>query len=188
MPEQASLDRRLAQGRADLLDEIEQPPLAAVTARATGLRRRRQVVRAGAAALAVLAISTLGARALSDQAGPDRPDQLATQPPAPVPTYAGGGITIEGLTEDRGPDLPGTITDVEFTDPDHGYLVIAACRGLAPCFARTTDGGRTWAQEELPAGLVFDGGRADLIAFSGERFVGSRQKSAIGWTRTTFTI
>jgi Photosynthesis system II assembly factor YCF48 len=151
------LDEDLTRARADLLDAIDQPPLAEITGRATGLRRRRQAVRTGTALVAVVAV---GVALLRPWAG--HPE--ATVPPADTPpsgpVYAAAGITINGLTEGvpQIPDLPGGITDVEFADPDHGYLVTDKL-----AFAATEDGGFTWRRRDLPAGTR----TPDLILFPG---------------------
>lgn len=151
------LDEDLARARADLLDLIDQPPLAEITGRATSLRRRRRAVRTGTTLVAVVAV---GVALLRPWAG--HPE--ATVPPADTPpsgpVYAAAGITINGLTEavPQIPDLPGGITDAEFADPDHGYVVT---NELA--FAATEDGGFTWQRRELPAGTS----TPDLILFPG---------------------
>jgi hypothetical protein len=151
------LDEDLARARTDLLDAIEQPPLAEITGRASTLRRRRRAVRSATALVAIVAV---GVAVLRPWAG--HPE--ATVPPADTPpsgpVYTAAGITINGLTEGvpQIPDLPGAITDVEFADPDHGYVIT---NKLA--FAATEDGGFTWQRRDLPAGTR----TADLILFPG---------------------
>lgn len=137
------LESQLTRARTDLLDAIDQPPLDQITGRATGLRRRRRL-RAAAALAAVVAAGIFLVR-------PWAADPVAEVPPADAPpsgpVYAGAGITINGLTEKVPdvPDLPGAITDVEFTDSSHGYLVTDQMT-----FARTGDGGLTWQQLTPP--------------------------------------
>jgi photosystem II stability/assembly factor-like uncharacterized protein len=151
------LDEGLARARTDLLDAIDQPPLAQVTGRAASLRRRRRAVRTGTALVAVVAV---GVALLRPWAGhPEATVQPADTPPS-GPVYAAAGITINGLTAGvpQIPDLPGGITDVEFADPDHGYVIT---NKLA--FAATEDGGYTWQRRELPGSAR----TPDLMLFPG---------------------
>jgi photosystem II stability/assembly factor-like uncharacterized protein len=162
MPDRTDLDERLAGGRAALLAEIAQPPLERVTARAAAIRRRRRRVRgAGAALVAVAAVAFL--------VRPDsQPPPEVAQPPRPEPVYAAEGITINGLPDPAAAlDLPGTVTDVEFTDPEHGYAVTAcfgAGAGCRPAFAATSDGGRSWTERPMPAGVPRDA-HTELVVF-----------------------
>src|SRR4051794_26697968 len=136
------LDRRLAAARSALLAQIRQPELDVVRSRAVHLRRRRDGLAAAASALALAVVVGLGTL-VSGGAGPG---------PAPVATagtdgtrWSGAGLTVYGLD---GPvlDLPGTITDVEFLDTEHGFALAADCLGAscALALASTDDGGHTW--------------------------------------------
>jgi len=154
-----NLESRLARSRSDLLDEIEQPPMAVVRRRATRIRRRRSVA-AGATALAVLGVIGLAARPWQSD-GP--PQVTATDPPAIAPVYRGGGIEIIGLSPTPVYGLNGQIADVEFTDRDNGFAA-AGCTPRCPELARTTDGGLSWREAKVtPTGS----GPVDLIAFPG---------------------
>ncbi|MFK3984577.1 WD40/YVTN/BNR-like repeat-containing protein [Micromonospora sp. NPDC050397] len=157
-PTPVPLDDRLARGRSDLLDRIEQPPLDRI--RHLAARRRRHGRTLGTGALAAVAVTlTLLVRPWTGGAGPAPAPPVAADPTG-GPIYGDAGIIINGLT---GPvtDVPGTITDVEFTDPDHGYL-LAECGEGATCpasVARTEDGGVNWQVTELPDATR---GRTDL--------------------------
>ncbi|MGW4465583.1 WD40/YVTN/BNR-like repeat-containing protein [Micromonospora sp. NPDC004704] len=164
MPEpeaRTPLDAHLARGRTDLLDRIEQPPLARIRHRAA--RRRRRGRGAAGGALAALAVTgTLLLQPWTPAA--DEPPPVAQAPPG-GPVYTDDGITINGL---NGPvtSVPGTITDIEFTDPDHGYL-LSECVDVEPCpasVARTEDGGGNWQVTELPGATRGRTGM-DLLAF-----------------------
>lgn len=171
------LDQRLGQARTDLLDAIDQPPLDLITGRAATLRHRRRARNAGAALVAVVGLAILLVRPWA------HPQAAAPTGDAPTtaPTYAASGIVINGLTRPMPavPDLPGKITDVEFTDSEHGYLLAAQCdpgKPAEPCtvsFARTTDGGFTWQRGPLPANAAPTGATSvpDLIAFPDGRLV-----------------
>jgi hypothetical protein len=155
MPDRMDLDEHLAGGRTALLADIAQPPLERVTARATAIRRRRRRVRGAGAALVGLAAVVLLVRPDGGQ-----PNREVADPPRPAPVYAADGLTINGLADlSSALDLPGTVVDVEFTDPEHGYAVTTCedaddrCR---PAFAGTIDGGRTWTQRPMPAGVAPD--------------------------------
>jgi Photosynthesis system II assembly factor YCF48 len=144
MPD-TDLERDLTRARAALLDAIQQPPLDQISGRATTLRRRRRAVRGGTALVAVMAV---GVALLRPWAGsPDATPPPADTPPS-GPVYADAGITINGLTQAVSalPDLPGGITDVEFADADHGYLLTTQ-----RVFASTNDGGFTWQRQTVPA-------------------------------------
>ncbi|GAA2619385.1 hypothetical protein GCM10010399_58030 [Dactylosporangium fulvum] len=134
----------------DRLD-IKQPPLAVITARASVLRRRRRLARAGAAsavaALAILAVTVT-------VTGDDRPvpNQPAASDPAGV--WSAEDITVNGLPH-LPTDLPGTVRDVEFLDPERGFLLSVECKG-ASCttwVSATADGGRTWRTQAAPGAL-----------------------------------
>ncbi|RKR88623.1 hypothetical protein BDK92_2951 [Micromonospora pisi] len=143
------LDEQLAHGRTELLDRIEQPPLDRIQHRAR--RRRRRSRHATTGALTAVAVTlTLLVRPWAGGGDPAPPPPVAGTP-TPGPIYSDAGITVNGLD---GPvvDVPGTITDIEFTDPDHGYL-LAECVDGAACpasVARTGDGGLSWQITELP--------------------------------------
>jgi hypothetical protein len=154
------LDARLGDARTVVLDSIDQPPLARIRQRA--VRRRRRRTAGGAALLAVAVAATLPVWNRSDEPAPPMP---ADAPPA-GPVYADAGITINGLVETDVPRLPGVITDVEFVDPEHGYL-LSGCLTGNPCpvtAASTADGGATWRQVALPADTA-GWPRAELLAF-----------------------
>ncbi|GAA4695224.1 WD40/YVTN/BNR-like repeat-containing protein [Phytohabitans rumicis] len=167
------LDSRLARERAELLDTIAQPPLAKIGERAAAHRRRRRARRTGIA-LAVLAVTaTVGLRPWADH---ERPPPPAEDRDPPGVVYTDAGITINGLTGDRVLDPVGHISDVEFTDPDHGYVVVQ-CPVRTPCapsLARTTDGGLTWSLATMPPATD----DLDLVAFPDGRLVLSGYVSA----------
>lgn len=166
MPEReisgAGLDVRLAHGRTDLLDSIDQPPLARIRDRAGARRRRRRAAGSGGAGLLCTAVAAILLLQPWTADGTDPlPPPVADAPPG-GPVYTAAGITINGLTESAVTGVPGTISDVEFVDPDHGYL-LARCPASAPCptsLARTEDGGLTWRHSELPWATA-----GDLIGF-----------------------
>jgi hypothetical protein len=172
MPEpdpRTPLDVQLARGRTDLLDRIGQPPLDRIQHRAARRRRRRRNA-AGGALLALAVAGTLLIRPWAGVVDPAPPPVAGTPPAGPI--YTAAGITINGLTETGLTDIAGTISDVEFTDPDHGYLV-AECASTTPCpasVARTSDGGVSWQPTELPGATRGQTG-LDLIAFPGGRLV-----------------
>lgn len=169
MPDQLGLDERLARSRTDLLDAIEQPPLERIGDRAAALRRRRLGVRAAGALCAVMIAAVLVVRPGAGGSATNPP--VAGQPSGNA-VYTDAGITINGLADiARTLDVPGEIVDVEFTDSDHGYLVATCGTGpaCAASFARTTDGGLTWAARELPTPA--GGSVPDLVAFPNGRLV-----------------
>jgi photosystem II stability/assembly factor-like uncharacterized protein len=153
VPDRNRLDERLAGGRAALLADIDQPSLDRIGSRAAGIRRRRRRVRGGAV-LAVVALAAL----VVIRPGDDPAPRVAQPPPDQLPVYVGDGITINGLPDlSAALDLPGTVVDVEFADPEHAYAVSACgsehpatCR---PSLAATTDGGRTWETRAFPPGV-----------------------------------
>jgi hypothetical protein len=161
------LDQRLVQARTELLDAIHQPSLDQITDRGRVLRRRRRTVRSGIALAAVAAVTVAVLRPWAGN--PEATIQPAATPaatPTGAPVYAdaGAGVTINGLTESVAevPDVPGAITDVEFADPDHGYLVTDR-----RTFASTQDGGLTWQRRSLPPDpgdelVLFPGGQLAL--------------------------
>jgi photosystem II stability/assembly factor-like uncharacterized protein len=161
------LDTQLTRGRVDLLETIDQPPLARIRDRARELRRRRT---AGTAAglLTVVVAATLVIRPWAGDPTPTAPPVAGSPPGGPV--YGSAGITINGLTGNAVLRLPGTISDVEFVDADTGYL-LSTCAEPAPCpgrLARTNDGGHTWQAKDLPAVLDIRDG-VDLVAFADGR-------------------
>ncbi|HEU5109446.1 MAG TPA: hypothetical protein VFT95_12965, partial [Micromonosporaceae bacterium] len=169
MPERNQLDQSLAGSRAALLAGITQPPLERIGERAATIRRRRRAVRGGAAA-AVVAVAVL---AVIRPGGEPKP-QVA-QPPERLPVYVGEGITINGLPDlAHAVDLPGTVSDVEFADPEHGYAV-STCEGDQPADCRlslagTADGGRTWTFRRFPSG-VDPRERPELEVFGPDRLL-----------------
>lgn len=171
------LDDRLARGRNELLDRIEQPPLGRI--RHLAARRRRRVRTLGTGALAVVAVSlTLLVRPWTGDGAPAPLPSIAGTPPA-GPIYSDAGITINGLD---GPvtDVPGTISDVEFTDPDHGYL-LAECGEQASCpasVARTDNGGVSWQVTALPDATRGRTG-LDLLAFPDGRLAVTGETSYV---------
>ncbi|MEQ4301082.1 hypothetical protein ABNF97_06775 [Plantactinospora sp. B6F1] len=173
------LDVRLARGRAALLDDIEQPPLARIRDRAATRRRRHAAGTAGGAALLSLVVATTVALQPWTADGTDpAPPPVADAPPG-GPVYTGAGITINGLTASAVAHVPGTIGDVEFVDPDHGYL-LARCGVAKPCpasLARTSDGGASWEHTELPAGSAGQH-RLELAAFPDGRLLVSHPGGA----------
>jgi photosystem II stability/assembly factor-like uncharacterized protein len=167
MPDQTGLDERLAGGREALLADITQPSMERLAARAAVLRRRRRAARGGAAALAVVAAVALVVRPGGE------PAREVAEPPRVSPVYEAEGITINGLPDPFAAlDVPGTVVDVEFADPEHGYAV-SACEGTGGCrpsFAATADGGRTWASTPLPR-EVDARSRPELATFGVDRLV-----------------
>jgi hypothetical protein len=164
MPDQTRLDDRLARGRAELLDTIDQPPLAAIGARASARRHRRHSIRTGVALAAVVGVALAVVRPWAGGAEP-RPNVADAVPPGAI--YTDAGITINGL-DSLGDvhQLPGAITDVEFPDPDRGYAI--GCTNDECAIGRTTDGGLTWQSNALPAEM---GASVDLLPFPGETLV-----------------
>jgi hypothetical protein len=164
MPDPTRLEDRLALGRAELLDAIDQPPLAAIGARATARRRRRNSVRAGVALAAVAGVALAVVRPWAGDP-PSVPDVADAPPPGAV--YTGAEITVNGLDSMKGVhELPGIITDVEFPDIDRGYAI--GCDGHRCAIGRTTDGGLTWQSNALPAEM---GTSVDLLPLPGEVLV-----------------
>ncbi len=153
MPDRTDLDERLAAGRQRLVDSIEQPPLAQITARATTLRRRRRAAELGGSLTAVLAVILLAVQWLHPTAG--SPPGGGHGSAAPAPVWRGLGITLTGLPG-TATELPGDVVDVQFADTDHGYLLTASCPSRGDCavgFAATVDGGQSWQVRALPAGM-----------------------------------
>jgi len=149
--EQSVLRERLAAGRRELLDAIEQPPLARIAGRAATIRRRRRLVELAGSLTVVLAAVLLTVQPW--HGGPRRVQPAASAPAAP-PVWRGLGISLVGLPA-AAPDVPGSVVAVEFADPDRGYLVVADCHGMS-CritVARTTDGGQVWETVPVPSGL-----------------------------------
>jgi hypothetical protein len=143
------LDTRLARERADVLDSIDQPPLARIGDRARRRRRQRHATRAGAAAVALAVAGVVALQPWS--AEPKPPPVAGNENRAVAPVYSDDGITINGLSG-AARDVPGVITDVEFADPDTGYAIAQCVTGdpCSPTLARTADGGQTWTMTTLP--------------------------------------
>jgi hypothetical protein len=179
------LETSLIREREGLLDEIEQPPLDRIGARAATIRHRRRARRAGAVLAVVAVAGFAGLRPWHSDQGP--PPVADPSPPAGV-VYTDAGLTINGLTGDGIIDPPGRITDVEFADPDHGYALIQ-CRAegdpCPPSLARSLDGGVTWTLATLPPAT---GTGLDLTAFPDGRLVVGGYVSTDGgrtWQATT---
>lgn len=172
------LETRLARERDGLLDAIEQPPLERVGARAATIRHRRRARRAGAV-LAVVAVA--GFVALRPWSGTDqKPPPVADVSPSPGVVYTDAGITINGLTGDPILDPRGKVTDVDFTDPDHGYALLECEAGSTPCapsLTRSVDGGITWTRASMPPTTGAD---LHLTAFADGRLVLGGYVSADG--------
>ncbi len=156
-----SLDDRLVASRTQLLDEISQPDLGRIAKRAGRLRRGRVAGRTGATLLALVAIGSLVARSWTG----DRGTPLPAATPEPTPqtgvVYTDAGITVNGLVPDRRViDVRGKIRDVEFVDPDHGWVLTADCPATeGTCvlnLAGTADGGLTWQIAHLTPAAVPD--------------------------------
>jgi hypothetical protein len=162
------LDDQLSAGRQRLLDAIDQPPFEPIASRARAVRRRRGVIRAGAAVATAVLVSTAGIAALlarSPETVPRPPAADASASPGAI--YKAEGITINGLPA-MPVDLPGRIIDVEFLDPDRGTLLTSSdCPGGGACqytMATTDDGGRTWKPAPMP-----DFATAPLLVPVGDR-------------------
>ena len=161
-----ALDRQLGDERARLFESIDQPPLDRITVRAA--RRRRHHRAARAAALLVVALAAILVVRPWAAPGDDPPPVADSSRTGPV--YSDAGITINGLTGTGILLLGAQITDVEFSDPDHGYL-LEKCPPSKPCpprLARTADGGVTWTEARLPDGI---GGELDLLPMPAGRLV-----------------
>ncbi|HEY6595352.1 MAG TPA: hypothetical protein VI011_14835 [Asanoa sp.] len=145
------LDAHLDRSRTELLGEIDQPPIAAVRRRAGALRRRRRTAVAGSALAVIVVAGVVGLHPW------DRRSDGTVNPAAPPSVrqsaniYTGSGITINGLQPNLLVDLPGQIADVEFVDPDHGY-VVSQCTDVTVCTALslTDDTGETFTRATLP--------------------------------------
>lgn len=155
------LDSDLTRARDRLFDEIEQPPLGDVQRRAGALRRRRTALRSGAVALAVAAVAVVVVPVLDDDRAVPVPPPVAA-PSAPV--YRDAGITINGLTAPP-LQLPGELVEAAFVDELNGYVVARCPDDSCVTFARTSDGGATWAEEPVPADLGPAG--PNLVGFPG---------------------
>ncbi|MEV4139198.1 sialidase family protein [Dactylosporangium sp. NPDC049742] len=173
--------------RAQRLD-FTQPPLAAITARARVLRRRRRAAQVGAVALGLLvAASFLIPRLIPREAPP--PQVAASPSAAPGAVYTGGGITINGLPA-LPRDLPGKIQDAEFIDADRGFLLTVDCAAACTAWVNATlDGGRTWSTAQAPGAfrspprgalpsLVVTGSRITLLGADGTR---ASSTDGAGW-------
>lgn len=170
-----SLDERLGAARARLLDEIDQPDLAAVTARAAVLRRRRRAGRAGAALLALVAVGALVTRPWPDRGAPVAPATSPTPTPTSANIYLDLGLTVNGLvTGQRITELPGDVRDVEFVDPDRGWVLAGECpKGAGTCrltLAGTEDGGLTWRVAPISTGPT-GGDPPDLVTLGPDTLV-----------------
>jgi hypothetical protein len=158
------LDVRLNRRRTDLIESIDRPPLDWIGDRAPARRGRRRRVGRAAAVLALAVAALLVVRPWARTPEPPPPPLAATPPSGPI--YAGAGITLNGLTGSGVLRLSGTITDVEFIDPEHG-VVLATCPADKPCrasVAQTSDGGLTWDAAQLSDGTRRRTG-LELIAF-----------------------
>ncbi|MET7425621.1 hypothetical protein [Dactylosporangium sp. NPDC005555] len=153
--------------RAQRLD-FTQPPMAAITARARVLRRRRRAVRAGAVAL--VALVALAASSFLIPRGTPAPQVAASSPAPPGGVWSGGGITVNGLPG-LPRDLPGKIVDAEFIDADRGFLLTKECAGSCTAWvSASTDGGRTWSTQRAPGAFgVPDAGDALSLVVTGSR-------------------
>ena len=161
MPEQstpleAQLTAQLMADRERLV--IEQPPLEQITRRARVLRRRQTALRGAVVAAVAIFAGTVAVRAVDDS--PDRHAPAAERSSAPVVDEAGvwtaDGITINGLPAAPA-DVPGEIAQVEFADPDRGYLLSTDCSRPPVCgvhVGSTLDGGRTWKVRAAPGELA----------------------------------
>jgi hypothetical protein len=154
MPE---LDERLKTCRQWLIESIDQPALSEVSARASALRRRRRrALAAGTTALLAVMV-LLVAQPWQNGAGRRGPVAPAASavPPGTPPVWSGLGITLTGIAG-AVRELPGDVVDVQYTDPEHGYLLTADCGDpRVACrigFAATDDGGRYWQARPLPSG------------------------------------
>lgn len=172
------LSTRLARERADILDAIDQPPLARIGDRARRRRRQRHAARAGVAAVALTVAGLVALRPWSAEPKPPPPADTGNRTVAPV--YTDQGITINGLSGEVS-DVPGMITEVEFADPDTGYLIARCVTGdpCSPTLARTSDGGHSWVTTALPP-IESD---PDLLVFpDGKLAVGGRVSADEGRT------
>ncbi|MCW6007319.1 glycoside hydrolase, partial [Micromonospora sp. CPCC 205371] len=140
---------RRAGERATTPDATAQPPLARTGDRARRRRRQRHAARAGVAAVALAVAGIVALRPWSAEPEPPPPADNENRTVAPV--YTDQGITINGLSGEV-PDVPGMITEVEFADPDTGYLIAQCLTGdpCSPTLARTSDGGHSWVTATLP--------------------------------------
>jgi hypothetical protein len=152
-----SLDDRLAASRTELLGEIEQPGLDRITGRAARLRRRRRTARATAAAGLVLVAVLAVLRPWSGHLSAPPAPPAATPNPSSTNymVFTDLGVTLNGLNVDLAvADIPGALRDVEFTGPDHGWLLTADCTeggwGCRLILGETADGGVTWHTRALP--------------------------------------
>ncbi|MET7397832.1 sialidase family protein [Dactylosporangium sp. NPDC005572] len=159
----------------DRLD-IDQPPLAVITARAAALRRRRGLAQGGVVAAVAAVIA--GGVAVMGAGGSGEPPQPPGASNDPAGVWTAENVTVNGLAH-LPTDLPGTIRDVEFVDADRGFLLTADCAGS--CTNRvyaTTDGGRTWSLQAVPAPL----GSTDLASVPALVVTGSQVALVSGTT------
>jgi photosystem II stability/assembly factor-like uncharacterized protein len=145
------IERTLAEGRQRLLERIGDPGLAAVSHRATVLRRRR-AASAATVAVALVLLGTVTIQSLARETA-NRPLPAATPTPSGSPiVYADAGLTINGVPAP--PDnFPGEVIDVEYVDADRGYLLTSSCASRNQCvatFATTDDGGQNWIRRPYP--------------------------------------
>jgi hypothetical protein len=174
------LDRQLATTRDCLQRQIRQPELARVRARADQLRHRRAGLTGAASVLALVLVIGLAAVFVG---GLHRgPEPVATSGPDGS-RWSGGGLTVFGL---NGPvlDLPGTLADVEFADPDDGYALAVDCPA-DPCtlaLAGTNDAGHTWTREALPTTTARAADVPRLMAVDGGLFLAGPDTA---WYRPT---
>jgi len=159
MPE-LDLDGQLGAERAELLASIQAPELAELRSRATARRRRRHGLIAASAVVVSVLVAGTGIAMLQDGRTGTNREPIAGSPThtttlTPQPTWGALGITLLGLTDDVN-DVPGNVSDIEFADADHGFVLAADCaKGKTqPCaltFASTVDSGRTFRTSPLPA-------------------------------------
>jgi hypothetical protein len=180
VPDQLEIRLRAERDRLD----IDQPPLSVIAARAGALRRRRRAAMAGAAVLALLALAGITVAEL--RGGTHRDPVPAASGPAGV--WSDEDVTVNGLA--HLPDnLPGAIRDVQFLDPDRGFLLSADCPNSGTCTAwisSTTDGGQTWSTRSSPvAGLPSMALTGDAVTLLGPAPGYVRTTSVDGATWTT---
>jgi hypothetical protein len=180
------VERRLAGERADLLGSIKVPELGVIHTRARAVKRRRRMASA-AAALALLGTVGGGVGILRSGPATAPPDMAASGTPPFQSVYHGSNLTMWGLTEPR-LDLPGRLYTVEFADAEHGYVIAAECPGevCELSFAVTSDGGRTWNQEQLPIDRAPARSLPVLVAF-GTAHVGLIGEAVWVWNGVTWS-
>jgi len=175
MPDE--LDGRLRTARETLLAEIGPPDMGQVTRRAGTLRRRRTATRLGGLALACVVVAGVLSLQPWGKADGGGPEVAATPTPYGGPVYADTevGITVNGMVRDYA-NPAGSIVDVEFTDPDRGFALLADCTPDEQCrhltVAATADGGLTWQLSMPPYPMpVVRPELPDLMAYGTDRLV-----------------